>query len=81
MDDRDFAKIGFERSRHRADRTPAPPEKFENPPGLGGDTCDVDAPVDDVEPCDPTPSEDLVMEESKPGTGIPGYEGEEVGGG
>lgn len=81
MDDRDFAKIGFEQSRHRADRTPKAPEEFENPPGVGGDTCDVEEAADAVEPCDPSGAEDLVMEESKPGVGIGGFEGEEVGGG
>jgi hypothetical protein len=57
-----------------------PPEEFENPPGVGGETCDVEETVTDVE-CDPAEAEDLVMEESKPGLGIEGYEGEEVGGG
>lgn len=81
MDDRDFEKIGFERSRHRADRTPAPPDEYANPAGLGGETCDPDVTAEEEEPCDPSSSEDLVMEESKPGVGIPGFEGEEVGGG
>lgn len=58
-----------------------PPEEFSNPPGVGGDTCDVPATDSDAEPCDPTEVEDMVMEESKPGVGIEGYEGEEVGGG
>lgn len=81
MEDRDFAKLGFEKSRHRADHTPTAPEEFENPSGVGGDVCDVETAADDPEPCDPSGAEDQVMEESKPGVGIPGFEGEEVGGG
>lgn len=80
MDSRDFAKIGFEQARHRADRGEGPPEEYENPPGVGGETCDVPAEAGPA-PCDPSEIEDLVMEESKPGVGIPGFEGEEVGGG
>lgn len=56
-----------------------PPEEYENPPGVGKDTCDTQDADADVLPCD-TPIEDEVMEESKPGVGIEGYEGEEVGG-
>ena len=81
MDDRDFEKIGFEKARHRADRAEAPPEEYANPPGVGGDTCEAEDTVTDSEPCDPTEIEDMVMEESKPGVGISGFEGEEVGGG
>lgn len=81
MDDRDFTRIGFEKARHRADKGDAPPEEFQNPAGLGGDVCDAPGVSENAEPCDPTGAEDLVLEESKPGTGIPGYEGEEVGGG
>lgn len=57
-----------------------PPEEYTNPPGVGGDTCDVNDAAADAEPCDPTEIEDMVLGESKPGTGIEGYEGEEVGG-
>lgn len=58
-----------------------PPEEFENPPGVGGETCETGETVDTDEPCDPNEIEDEVMEETMPGTGIEGYEGEEVGGG
>lgn len=56
-----------------------PPEKYENPPGIGEDVCEVEDIDGGIEPCD-SPIEDQVLEESKPGTGIEGYEGEEVGG-
>ena len=60
--------------------TAPPPEEFTNPPGVGGEECEPQvAPA--AEPCDPSAIEDLVLEESMPGTGIEGYEGEEVGGG
>lgn len=81
MDDRDMDKLGFEEARRRADALPVPPEEYENPPGVGGDTCDVEPAVEETEPCDPSGAEDMVMEESKPGIGILGFEGEEVGGG
>lgn len=57
-----------------------PPEEFENPAGVGGETCETQEVDADPEPCDPTEIEDQVMEESMPGVGIEGYEGEEVGG-
>lgn len=81
MEDTESDRIGFEKARQRADSTDAPPDEFANPPGVGGDTCDVQDSAEDAEPCDPSGAEDLVMEESKPGVGIPGFEGEEVGGG
>lgn len=59
----------------------SPPEEFTNPAGVGGDVCDVDETNPAEEPCDPTEAKDMVLEESKPGYGIAGYEGEEVGGG
>jgi hypothetical protein len=65
----------------RAVRTGPPPDEFANPAGVGGDVCDVPEDETDGEPCDPTEAEDLVLEESKPGFGIFGFEGEEVGGG
>lgn len=58
-----------------------PPEEFANPAGVGGDTCDAPTSDLEAEPCDPTEIEDMVLQESKPGIGIEGYEGEEVGGG
>ena len=65
----------------RRNRTDPPPDEYSNPAGVGGDTCDVDDAALGVEPCDPSAAEDLVLEESKPGYGISGFEGEEVGGG
>lgn len=58
-----------------------PPEEFENPSGVGGEVCDTPEAREDPEPCDPAGIEDMVMEESMPGVGIEGFEGEEVGGG
>lgn len=58
-----------------------PPEEFANPPGLGGDACETEQSTEQDETCDPSAAEDLVLEETKPGYGIFGYEGEEVGGG
>lgn len=58
-----------------------PPDDYANPPGLGGDECEAKLAIAQDESCDPSAAEDLVLEESKPGAGIFGYEGEEVGGG
>ncbi len=69
------------KSADNPDRTAPPPEEYANPAGVGGDVCEVETDTGDAEPCDPTEAEDLVLEESKPGFGISGYEGEEVGGG
>ncbi len=73
--------IGGARSADRVGRTAPPPEEYTNPAGVGGEVCEVEAVDREAEPCDPTEAEDLVLEESKPGFGISGYEGEEVGGG
>ena len=62
-------------------RTTPPPEEYANPAGVGGEVCEIDVAEEETEPCDPARAEDLVLEESKPGYGIAGYEGEEVGGG
>jgi hypothetical protein len=58
-----------------------PPEEFTNPAGLSQVECDIEPPAEKTEPCDPTEVEDMVLEESFPGYGIPGFEGEEDGGG
>jgi len=58
-----------------------PPEEYANPAGVGGEVCDVVEADAEAEPCDPSEIKDMVLEESKPGYGISGYEGEEVGGG
>jgi hypothetical protein len=58
------------------------PEAFENPAGAARGACDEETTVDascDVEATALT--EDQVLEESMPGIGISGFEGEEVGGG
>jgi hypothetical protein len=61
-----------------------PPEEFTNPAGITGGECDSDAGAANDSSCDlPVTAEveDLVLEETKPGYGIEGFEGEEVGGG
>lgn len=70
-----------EKSAHHLGRTGPHPDEFANPAGVGGETCEVERTEAEVEPCDPAGAEDLVLEETKPGFGIDGYEGEEVGGG
>lgn len=72
---------GAGHARQPVDRAPEPPREDGNPAGLGVDSCDSAAGIDPAEPCDESAPEDLVMEESKPGAGISGFEGEEVGGG
>ena len=80
MNAKDPGPVDAGATQHHPGRTAPPPDEFANPPGVGGEVCEIedDAPS---EPCDPTEAEDLVLEESKPGYGISGYEGEEVGGG
>jgi hypothetical protein len=61
----------------------APPDEFANPSGIGRGDCASD-PAEADESCDVETTaqvEDLVLEETKPGFGIPGFEGEEDGGG
>lgn len=63
-------------------RTP-PADEFANPAGVSRGECDTAEGADAVG-CDlevTAQVEDLVMEETKPGIGIEGFEGEEVGGG
>lgn len=65
------------------DDAQAVPEEFENPSGIARGDCDTDDAIDD-ESCDlesTAQTEDQVLEETKPGAGIWGFEGEEVGGG
>lgn len=63
--------------------TEEPPEEFTNPSGIGrGDCDDADAAADDAS-CDVEATaqvEDMFLEETKPGIGILGFEGEEDGG-
>jgi hypothetical protein len=61
-----------------------PPEEFSNPPGTSRGECDsVEGAQQDAD-CDlevTAQVQDFVLEETKPGFGIEGFEGEEVGGG
>lgn len=61
---------------------PSPPDESGNPPGVSRGDCDDE---DTVDPgCDieiTAHVEDLVMGETMPGFGIPGYDAEEDGGG
>ncbi|MRS12253.1 MAG: hypothetical protein EG823_04175 [Actinobacteria bacterium] len=81
MDANESADENVVNARRRTPHTDPPPEEFANPAGLGGEACEPRGPDIAREPCDPDSAEDLVLEESKPGVGIFGYEGEEVGGG
>jgi hypothetical protein len=70
-----------------ADELTAPvPDEFANPAGIGRGDCDTEEDAEGAEQdasCDLEATaqiEDMVLEESKPGFGIAGYEGEEVGG-
>ncbi|MHB9003725.1 MAG: hypothetical protein ACYC6C_06630 [Coriobacteriia bacterium] len=58
------------------------PEEFTNPAGISRGDCDDDTAGDDAS-CDVEATaqiEDMFMEETKPGIGILGFEGEEDGG-
>lgn len=60
------------------------PEAFSNPAGIGRGACDDEELAADDATCDTEITaqvEDMFLEETKPGYGIPGYEGEEDGGG
>jgi hypothetical protein len=64
-------------------RTP-PPEEYSNPAGISRGDCDTEEGAENDESCDlevTAQVQDLVLEETKPGFGIEGFEGEEVGGG
>ncbi len=61
-----------------------PPEEFSNPAGVSRGDCDAEEGVSQDPSCDLEATaqiQDLVLEETKPGYGIEGFEGEEVGGG
>jgi hypothetical protein len=65
------------------DRKP-PPEEFSNPSGTSRGDCDTEEGAKQDSDCDlevTAQVRDLVLEETKPGFGIEGFEGEEVGGG
>ena len=60
------------------------PEEFANPPGTSRGACDTEAGARQDPDCEfevTAAVQDLVFEETKPGVGIDGFEGEEVGGG
>ena len=81
MDAKNPQPSDAEEATLRVGKTDPPPDEYANPAGVGGDVCEIPEAETDAEPCDPTEAEDLVLEESKPGFGIFGFEGEEVGGG
>lgn len=60
------------------------PEEFTNPAGSGRGECNTEEGAEKDADCDLEVTaliEDQVLEETEPGYGIPGFEGEEVGGG
>lgn len=72
----------YEYQRLVDERHEAPPEDFQNPPGVSRGECDTDPDSHD-ESCDLEATaqiDDFALEETKPGTGIGGFEGEEDGG-
>lgn len=61
-----------------------PPDEFANPAGVSRGDCDTEEGADEDPDCDLEATaqiQDFVLEETKPGSGIEGFEGEEVGGG
>lgn len=69
--------------KHGRPGAAAAAEVYANPPGVGRGDCAQDLAEQDAA-CDLESTaqvEDQVLEETKPGFGIDGYEGEEVGGG
>ncbi len=65
-------------------KKPKVPDEFVNPSGLSKVDCDTPDGDQEVEECDleiTAQVKDLFLEETLPGAGIPGYEGEEDGGG
>ena len=61
-----------------------PPEAFSNPSGTSRGDCDTEEGAEQDSSCDleaTAQTQDLVLEETKPGYSIEGFEGEEVGGG
>lgn len=61
-----------------------PAEEYENPAGISRGDCDDENTADQDSACHfevTAQVEDLFMEETKPGFGIAGFEGEEDGGG
>lgn len=65
------------------DTATEPPEEYQNPAGIGRGGCDTDTVAEQDESCDIEQTaqvDDFVMEETKPGIGILGFEGEEDGG-
>jgi len=61
-----------------------PPEEYSNPPGTSRGECDTEEGAQADPDCAlevTAQVQDFVLEETKPGFGIEGFEGEEVGGG
>lgn len=61
-----------------------PSDEFSNPSGVSRGSCDTAEGAEGDPDCAlevTAQIKDEVLEETKPGTGIPGFEGEEVGGG
>lgn len=70
-------------SQHKPGSTSLP-EDYSNPPGVGRGACDIEEHAEHDAECDfeaTAQVQDFVLEETKPGMGIEGFEGEEVGGG
>lgn len=66
------------------EKTEDVPEEYTNPAGSGRGDCNNEEDAEKDPECDlevTAQSQDLVLEETKPGYGIAGFEGEEVGGG
>ena len=60
------------------------PPEFSNSPGTSRGECDIEEHAGQDTECDfevTAQVQDFVLEETKPGVGIEGFEGEEVGGG
>jgi len=59
------------------------PDEYTNPAGSGRGDCNTEEGAAKDADCDleiTAQTQDLVLEETMPGYGIPGYEGEEAGG-
>jgi len=88
MEDKDEPKLdrsgAFDYEPLLDGKAETPPDEFANPSGIGRGTCDIPAEGAKPDPdCDveiTAQVEDLFLEETKPGYGIPGFEGEEDGG-
>lgn len=82
-DERELDSTGAYSWEPVLDETEPPPEEASNPSGIARGECDLDSGehVPDCEHEITAQVDDMFMEETKPGYGIPGFEGEESGGG